>query len=95
MYYMIHAADHPEAYKLMARAYRATVSPSSPFDQPGLFPEPKNPASGRTRRHRYGRTNWLRLIVTGDHGRNRTFNLLIKSRSNSERYFPAFAYTNQ
>jgi hypothetical protein len=31
----------------------------------------------------------------GERGRNRTYNLLIKSRSNSERYFPAFAYTNQ
>ena len=30
----------------------------------------------------------------GERGRNRTYNLLIKSRSNSERNFPAFAYTN-
>jgi three-Cys-motif partner protein len=27
MYYMIHATDHPEAPKLMSRAYHATVSP--------------------------------------------------------------------
>jgi three-Cys-motif partner protein len=45
MYYMIHATDHPEAPKLMSRAYHATVSPSGPFEQPKLFPEPKNPAS--------------------------------------------------
>jgi hypothetical protein len=31
----------------------------------------------------------------GERGRNRTFNLLIKSRSNSERCFPAFACINQ
>lgn len=43
MYYMIHATDHPEAPKQMSRAYRATVSPSEPFEQPGLFPEPKGP----------------------------------------------------
>ena len=45
MYYMIHATDHPEAPKLMSRAYHATVTPSGPFEQPRLFPEPKNPAS--------------------------------------------------
>jgi three-Cys-motif partner protein len=45
MYYMIHATDHPEAPKLMSRAYRATVSPSGPFEQHKLFPEPKGPAS--------------------------------------------------
>lgn len=44
MYYMIHATDHTEAPKLMSRAYRATVSPSGPFEQSKLFPEPKNPA---------------------------------------------------
>jgi three-Cys-motif partner protein len=45
MYYMIHATDHPEAPKLMSRAYAATVSPSGPFEQPGLFPDPKGPTS--------------------------------------------------
>ena len=45
MYYMIHATDHPEAPKLMSRAYHATVSPSGPFEQSKLFVEPKNPAS--------------------------------------------------
>lgn len=27
MYYMIHATDHPEAPKLMSRAYNSTVNP--------------------------------------------------------------------
>jgi three-Cys-motif partner protein len=44
MYYMIHANDHPEAPKLMSRAYHATVSPSGPFEQQKLFVEPKNAA---------------------------------------------------
>jgi len=33
MYYMIHATDHPEAPKLMSRAYRNTVSPLEPVEQ--------------------------------------------------------------
>jgi three-Cys-motif partner protein len=33
MYYMIHAADHPEAYKLMSRAYSKTVTPLEPIEQ--------------------------------------------------------------
>ena len=43
MYYMIHATDHPEAPKLMSRAYRNTVSPLEPIEQLdlGLFPESK------------------------------------------------------
>jgi hypothetical protein len=41
MYYMVHATDHPEAPKLMSRAYHATVSPSGAFEQQGLFAEPK------------------------------------------------------
>ena len=44
MYYMIHATDHPEAPKLMSRAYHATVSPSGPFEQQGLFAEPMGAA---------------------------------------------------
>jgi three-Cys-motif partner protein len=40
MYYMIHATDHPEAPKLMSRAYRNTVSPLGPIEQLKiLFPE--------------------------------------------------------
>ena len=43
MYYMIHATDHPEAPKLMSRAYRNTVSLLEPVEQfdLGLFPESK------------------------------------------------------
>ena len=43
MYYMIHATDHPEAPKLMSRAYRNTVSPLEPIEQLdlGLFTESK------------------------------------------------------
>jgi three-Cys-motif partner protein len=33
MYFMIHATDHPEAPKLMARAYRKTVTPLEPIEQ--------------------------------------------------------------
>ncbi|MCQ3812198.1 MAG: three-Cys-motif partner protein TcmP, partial [Acidimicrobiia bacterium] len=33
MYYMIHATDHPEAPKLMARAYAQTVKPPPSVDQ--------------------------------------------------------------
>ncbi len=33
MYYMIHATDHPEAPKLMARAYAQTVKPLPSIDQ--------------------------------------------------------------
>ena len=33
MYYMIHATDHPEAPKLMARAYAQTVKPPPSIDQ--------------------------------------------------------------
>jgi three-Cys-motif partner protein len=33
MYYMIHATDHPEAPKLMSRAYRKTVKPLEPIEQ--------------------------------------------------------------
>jgi hypothetical protein len=40
MYYMIHATDHPEAPKLISRAYRNTVSPLEQLDL-GLFPEGK------------------------------------------------------
>lgn len=36
MYYMIHAADHPEAPKQMARAYRNTVSALEPIEQLNL-----------------------------------------------------------
>lgn len=47
MYYMIHATDHPEAPKLMSRAYRNTVSPLEPIEQLelGLFPEGKGATS--------------------------------------------------
>lgn len=46
MYYMIHATDHPEAPKLMSRAYRNTVSPLEPIEQLnlGLLPEGKGVA---------------------------------------------------
>ena len=33
MYYMIHATDHPEAPKLMRRAYRRAVDPIEPIEQ--------------------------------------------------------------
>ena len=33
MYYMIHATDHPEAPKLMARAYSQAVKPPDPIQQ--------------------------------------------------------------
>jgi three-Cys-motif partner protein len=47
MYYMIHATDHPEAPKLMSRAYRNTVSPLEPVEQLslGLFPDSKGAVS--------------------------------------------------
>ena len=32
MYYMIHATDHPEAPKLMSRAYRRAVHPLEPLE---------------------------------------------------------------
>jgi three-Cys-motif partner protein len=49
MYYMIHATDHPEAPKLMSRAYRNTVSPLEPIEQLdlGLFPEAKGAVPSR------------------------------------------------
>lgn len=37
MYHMIHATDHPEAPKLMARAYDAAVSPATVGDQLSLI----------------------------------------------------------
>ena len=33
MYYMIHATDHPEAPKLMERAYNKAVQPKEPLNQ--------------------------------------------------------------
>jgi three-Cys-motif partner protein len=50
MYYMIHATDHPEAPKLMSRAYRNTVSPLEPIEQLdlGLFPESKGAVASVT-----------------------------------------------
>jgi len=36
MYYMIHATDHPEAPKLMARAYERAVLPKEPVEQLAL-----------------------------------------------------------
>ena len=36
MYYMIHATDHPEAPRLMSRAYRKCVSPLEPLEQLNL-----------------------------------------------------------
>jgi hypothetical protein len=33
MYYMIHATDHPDASKLMARAYRKAVTPQETAEQ--------------------------------------------------------------
>ena len=33
MYYMIHATDHPEAPKLMHRAYHRAVDPIEPIEQ--------------------------------------------------------------
>jgi three-Cys-motif partner protein len=33
MYHMIHATDHPEAPKLMARAYKKAVDPREPIEQ--------------------------------------------------------------
>ena len=33
MYYMIHATDHPEAPKLMRRAYLRAVDPIEPIEQ--------------------------------------------------------------
>jgi len=33
MYYMIHATDHPEAPKLMNRAYYKAVEPREPAEQ--------------------------------------------------------------
>ena len=33
MYYMIHATDHPEAPKLMERAYNKAVQTKEPLDQ--------------------------------------------------------------
>jgi len=39
MYHMIHATDHPEAPKLMARAYESAVSPAKVGDQLMLITE--------------------------------------------------------
>ncbi len=36
MYYMIHATDHPDAPKLMNRAYRKVVKPREPYEQLSL-----------------------------------------------------------
>jgi hypothetical protein len=36
MYYMIHATDHPEAPRLMSRAYRQMVYPLEPLEQLSL-----------------------------------------------------------
>ena len=36
MYYMIHATDHPEAPRLMARAYRRAVMPKESVQQLAL-----------------------------------------------------------
>jgi three-Cys-motif partner protein len=36
MYYMIHATDHPEAHKLMSRAYNKIVSPRESHEQLSL-----------------------------------------------------------
>ena len=33
MFWMVHASDHPEAAKLMVRAYRNVVSPLEPIEQ--------------------------------------------------------------
>jgi hypothetical protein len=33
MYYMIHATDHPQAPKLMVRAYNTAVLPPEPEEQ--------------------------------------------------------------
>jgi len=33
MYFMIHATDHPEAPKLMDRAYRRVLKPKEPIHQ--------------------------------------------------------------
>ena len=45
MYYMIHATDHPEAPKFMARAYKRAVYPLEPIEQlkMELFAESKGP----------------------------------------------------
>lgn len=37
MYYMIHATDHPEAPRLMERAYHKAVTPKEPVEQLKLF----------------------------------------------------------
>jgi hypothetical protein len=37
MYYMIHATDHLEASKLMARAYRMAVEPEETAEQLALL----------------------------------------------------------
>jgi three-Cys-motif partner protein len=39
MYYMIHATDHPEAPKLMQRAYRTALKPMEPSEQIPLLLE--------------------------------------------------------
>lgn len=36
MYYMIHATDHPEAPRLMSRAYQRAVQPKEPAEQLSL-----------------------------------------------------------
>jgi len=33
MFWMVHASDHPEAPKLMSRAYRNIVAPLEPIEQ--------------------------------------------------------------
>jgi three-Cys-motif partner protein len=48
MYYMIHATDHPEAPRLMSRAYRKTVLPLEPIEQLRLELFPDKPAASDT-----------------------------------------------
>jgi hypothetical protein len=47
MYYMIHASDHPEAPKLMRRAYESAVKPKDQAEQLelwSLFEQPQEQA---------------------------------------------------
>jgi len=57
-YYTIHATEHPEAPKLMARAYRNRVLPLEPSEQLKLelFPAPKAPSSDVSAGASKGRT---------------------------------------
>ncbi|HVT17947.1 MAG TPA: hypothetical protein VHQ90_17435 [Thermoanaerobaculia bacterium] len=51
MYYMIHAADHPESHKIMNRAYNKAVGPREALESLNLslFADPSEATQNPTR----------------------------------------------